>query len=77
MLFIIYQLTQNSIYQEWGWKFFESIENYCCTDFAYVTLKDVNDPNKGFNNEIDSTFISKMLKLKHMFNRLDVHLVKL
>jgi len=81
-LFIIHQLTQNSIYQEWGWKIFESIENYCRTDVAYATLKDVNDPNKGFNNEMDSTFISKTLKylyllqdpyteidvLKHMFN---------
>lgn len=81
-LFILYQLTQNNIYQEWGWKIFESIENYCRTDVAYATLKDVNDPNNGFNNEMDSTFISKTLKylyllqdpyteidvLKHMFN---------
>jgi len=81
-LFILYQLTQNSIYQEWGWKIFESIENYCRTDVAYATLKDVNDPSKGFHNEMDSNFISKTLKylyllqdpyteidvLKHMFN---------
>jgi len=40
-LFILYQLTGDNVYREWGWEIFQAIEKFCRTEVAYGSLPDV------------------------------------
>jgi hypothetical protein len=41
-LFVLYRVTGNPKYQEYGWKIWQAIEKYCKTDSAYTAVKNVN-----------------------------------
>lgn len=65
-LFVLYQITHDPIYREWGWEIFQSIETYCRTDIAYASLKDVNHAEKGFENRLETYFTSATLKYLYL-----------
>ena len=40
-LFIMYRITGDPLYQEYGWMIYEAIEKHCKTDIAYAAIRDV------------------------------------
>ncbi|KAG2175378.1 hypothetical protein INT43_001025 [Umbelopsis isabellina] len=41
-LFVLYRVTGNPKYQEYGWEIWQAIEKYCKTDSAYTAVRNVN-----------------------------------
>ncbi|KAI9250621.1 glycoside hydrolase [Sporodiniella umbellata] len=52
-LFILYRMTGEQRYQEYGWEIFRAIERWCKTESAFAAIEDV-DREKKEGNQIDS-----------------------
>ena len=44
--FILYHLTKDPVYREWGWEIFQAIEEHCKTDAGYAAIRDVDKGSK-------------------------------
>ncbi|EGC35642.1 hypothetical protein DICPUDRAFT_55071 [Dictyostelium purpureum] len=55
-IFILWRLTGDEKYQEWGWKIFEAIEKYCRLENGYAGLKDVNNIKDIHQDEVQQSF---------------------
>lgn len=66
-LFVMYQITGNTTYQEWGWKVFQSIEKYCRTPVGYTSIGNVLDErNTRPLDSMESFFLSETLKYLYL-----------
>jgi len=60
--FILYRITGDKIYQEWGWEFFESIEKWTRVKYGYCGLKDASS-NEPIKDDVQqSYFLAETLK---------------
>jgi hypothetical protein len=64
--FVLYQLTKDPIYREWGWEVFQAIEKYCKTEFGYGSLKNVQDTSAEPQNKMESFFLAETLKYLYL-----------
>ncbi|KAL7577762.1 hypothetical protein ACA910_010521 [Epithemia clementina (nom. ined.)] len=64
--FILYHLTGDPVYREWGWECFQSIEKYCKTHIAYGELSNVMDTNGKPRNKMESFFWAETLKYLYL-----------
>lgn len=62
--FILYHLTKDPVYREWGWEVFQAIDWHCRTDAGYAAIKDVDTMQK--NNRMESFFIAETLKYLYL-----------
>lgn len=54
-LFILYRITGDPKYQEYGWNIFQAIEKHCKTPSAYASVRNVYAVRKRLSfNQIDS-----------------------
>lgn len=54
-LYILYRITGDPVYQEYGWVIYEALEKHCKTDSAYASIRNVRtDGRKSGLNQIDS-----------------------
>lgn len=60
--FVLYHLTGDPIYREWGWEVFQSIERYCKTEAAYGKLADVKSTTLAVQDNMESFFLAETLK---------------
>jgi hypothetical protein len=67
--FILYHLTKDDTYRQWGWEVFRAIEEYCRTDSGYAALKDVNSGQQ--NNRMESFFPAETLKYLYLLQSKD------
>jgi hypothetical protein len=62
-LFVIYRITKDEKLQEMAWDLFQSLEKFCkISSGGYAVLKDVNDPTKGYIDDMPSYFLAETLK---------------
>lgn len=73
-LFVLYQLTGDNVYREWGWEIFRAIEEFCRTEVAYASLNDVDNIKKGAQDRMESFFISETLKYLYLLQDPDTSL---
>ncbi|KAG1470094.1 hypothetical protein G6F56_002881 [Rhizopus delemar] len=53
-LYILYRVTGDPKYQEYGWEIFKAIEERCRTPVAYAAIRNVNLLSRGYRlNQID------------------------
>jgi len=64
--FVLYHLTGDPVYREWGWEVFQAIERYCKTEAGYGQLKDVRKPHRGPENSMESFFLAETLKYLYL-----------
>ena len=64
-LFVLAQLTGESIYREWSWEIFQAIEKICRVQGGYATLHDVRDPS-GLEDRMESFFLAETMKYLYM-----------
>ncbi|KAL3917157.1 MAG: hypothetical protein SGILL_004847 [Bacillariaceae sp.] len=64
--FILYQLTGDPVYREWGWEVFQAIERYCRTDAGYGSLKNVHRTNGVPDDKMESFFLAETLKYLYL-----------
>ncbi|KAI8329903.1 glycoside hydrolase [Blakeslea trispora] len=66
-LFLMYRMTGNDIYREWGWEIFESFEKYTkLPDGGYAALKDVTTIPPSMDNRMDTFFLAETLKYLYL-----------
>ncbi|PVZ99402.1 hypothetical protein BB558_004581 [Smittium angustum] len=67
-LMILYRITENEIYQEWGWEIFSAIEKYTKTPIAYSAYDNVANTNKinSWSNSMESFFLGETLKYLYL-----------
>lgn len=54
-LFIMYRMTGDPVYQEYGWLIYQAIETYCKTKSAYASVRNVRLSKMDItSNQIDS-----------------------
>lgn len=60
--FVLYHLTGDPVYREWGWEVFQAIERYCRMEGGYGSLRDVRITNQKPNDKMESFFLAETLK---------------
>eukprot|EP00003_Mantamonas_plastica_P029280 TRINITY_DN68_c2_g1_i1.p1 TRINITY_DN68_c2_g1~~TRINITY_DN68_c2_g1_i1.p1 ORF type:complete len:158 (-),score=35.20 TRINITY_DN68_c2_g1_i1:239-712(-) len=69
-MFVLYRMTGDSVYQEWGWEVFQSLVKNCRTPTAFSGISDVSkDPAKEtvkHNNSMQSFFWAETLKYLYL-----------
>jgi len=62
-LFIVYRLTGDKKYQEYGWDIFQAIEKHAkISTGGYSSLNSVKDPKQRFRDKMESFFLGETLK---------------
>lgn len=63
-LFILYRITGDTRYQDYGWKIFQAFEKYTKIEWGgYSSIKNVMAPNnQGFRDKMESFFLGETLK---------------
>ena len=62
-LFILYRLTGDKKYQQYGWDIFQAIEEHAkIATGGYSSLNSVKDPRLGFRDKMESFFLGETLK---------------
>lgn len=64
--FVMYHLTGDPVYREWGWEVFQAIERYCKTSIGYGQLKDVSKVNAHPENKMESFFLAETMKYLYL-----------
>ncbi|KAJ3513466.1 hypothetical protein NLJ89_g2936 [Agrocybe chaxingu] len=66
-LFIAYRLTANERYREFGWKIFQSIEQYCkVEEGGYSAILNVDSPTTIKMDKMETFFLSETLKYLYL-----------
>lgn len=73
-LFIVYRLTGDKKYQDYGWNIFQAIEKHAkVPSGGYSSLNNVKDTRLGFRDKMESFFLGETLKyLFLLFSEVDM-----
>ena len=62
-LLVLWRVTRNPIYREWGWNIFQSFEKHCrVRGGGYSGLKDVTVPAPAHSGKMESFFTAETVK---------------
>lgn len=62
-LFVMYRITEDPIYREWGWQIFEAFEKYTKVDSGgYTSLNDVTRLPPDRRDKMETFFLGETLK---------------
>jgi len=64
--YVLYWITRDPIYQEWGWEAFQAIEKYCRTPDGYAGVRDVTTTNVMNDDLQQSFFMAETLKYLYL-----------
>ena len=60
---VLWRVTRNPIYREWGWNIFQSFEKHCrVRGGGYSGLKDVTVPAPAHSGKMESFFTAETVK---------------
>jgi len=64
--FVLYHLTGDPVYREWGWEVFQAIERYCRTDAGYGQLRNVHNLHQTPDDKTESFFFAELMKYLYL-----------
>ena len=64
--FVLYHLTGDPIYREWGWEVFQAIEKYCRVKGGYAGIKNVDSVPPLTEDKMESFFLAETLKYLYL-----------
>ena len=64
--FVLYHLTGDPVYQEWGWEVYQALERYCKTTGGFGQLKNVQDTTHGPDDKMESFFLAETMKYLYL-----------
>lgn len=78
-LFVLYRLTGDQKYREWGWQIFNAFEKHTrVPDGGYSSISNVKDAgNPRFRDKMESFFLSETLKYLYLLFSDDPKLIPL
>jgi mannosyl-oligosaccharide alpha-1,2-mannosidase len=65
-LFVMYRLTGDQKYRDWGWEIAQAIEKNCKTKFGYAGLRDVSQSSPVKDDTQQSFFLAETLKYLYL-----------
>jgi len=66
-LFILYKLTGDPIYREWGWEIWQSINKNCKTEIGYGAIRNVRVVDGGgIDDRMESFFLAETMKYLYL-----------
>ena len=65
-LFILWRLTGNSRYRDWGWEIFSAIERHCKVSKGYSGIQDVTASVPRHTGKMESFFTAETLKYLYL-----------
>ncbi|KAJ2666391.1 hypothetical protein IW148_000875 [Coemansia sp. RSA 1199] len=67
-IMIMYRITGDKMYKEWGWQIFQAIEKWTRTPSAYSAYKDVTSTkgSKEWTDSMESFFLAETLKYLYL-----------
>lgn len=69
--YILYKVTNDPIFQKWGWDIFLAFEKCAKVKYGYSTIHDVNDPG-SYEDKMESFFPAETLKYLYLLFSSDV-----
>jgi len=70
-LFVLHQLTGDSIYADWAWNIWQSINKHCKKGVGYAALRNVMKPQDGVDDRMESFFLGETIKYLYLAQDLD------
>ena len=64
-LFVLWRVTGDSRYREWGWEMWTSIDKHCRVEGGYAALLDVRQPERK-EDKMESFFLAETLKYLYL-----------
>lgn len=64
--FVLYWLTKDTKYQDWGWEAFQAMEKHCRTPDGYCGVRDVNKVPVTHDDVQQSFFMAETLKYLYL-----------
>ena len=66
--FVLYHLTGDPVYREWGWEVFQAIEKYCKVIGGYGGIRNVrrDKPMVDVDDKMESFFLAETLKYLYL-----------
>eukprot|EP01112_Ceratiomyxa_fruticulosa_P004351 TRINITY_DN1486_c0_g2_i10.p1 TRINITY_DN1486_c0_g2~~TRINITY_DN1486_c0_g2_i10.p1 ORF type:complete len:541 (-),score=118.09 TRINITY_DN1486_c0_g2_i10:163-1785(-) len=64
--FVLYRLTGDPIYQEWGWEAFQAMVKHCKAEEGYSGIRDVTSQNPDKDDLQQSFFMAETLKYLYL-----------
>ena len=61
-LFVLWYYTQDPKWREYGWKIFESFEEYASTGSGWTALPDVENPGRKRDDKMESFVLAETVK---------------
>ncbi|KAJ2902383.1 glycosyl hydrolase family 47 [Zalerion maritima] len=65
-LFMMYRITGNSMYREWGWKIFESFKKHTKVEEGFTSLNDVRTVPPTARDNMESFWLAETLKYLYL-----------
>jgi len=77
-LFILYRITGDQKYRDWGWRIFQSFEKYTKLPDGYSSINNVKSPSSpNYRNKMESFFLGETLKYLYLLFSDDPNLLPL
>lgn len=70
-MFILFQLTGNPIFREWGWEMFKAIDQHCKVEYGYGAYPDVRKVGRVPDDRMESFWIAETLKYHYLLQSPD------
>jgi len=64
--FVLYQLTGDNVYRDWGWEIFQSIVAHCITDGGFGAYKNIERVGDIPEDRMESFFVAETLKYLYL-----------
>ncbi|XP_077977096.1 mannosyl-oligosaccharide 1,2-alpha-mannosidase IA-like [Glandiceps talaboti] len=64
--FVLWRLTKDPRYREWGWEAVQALEKYCRVDHGYSGIRDVTNPRPQHDDVQQSFFLAETLKYLYL-----------
>jgi mannosyl-oligosaccharide alpha-1,2-mannosidase len=65
-IFIMYRVTGDDMYRDWGWKIFEAMEKNCRVENGFSGLNNVNIMPPQYDDFQQSFFLAETLKYLYL-----------
>ena len=65
-LYILYYITGDPMYRDWGWEYFEALEKYSKVEHGYTTVHNVDSPYPLNGDNMESFFLAETLKYLYL-----------
>ena len=64
-LFVLWRVTGDSMYRDWGWEIWQNIDRHCKVAGGYAALMDVRQPDRK-EDKMESFFLAETLKYLYL-----------